>query len=373
MRLLVVLTEVFRSDGGIPMFNRALLRALGDFCQRYGAEATVLVLNDSTADLDPRYVASSSLTFRGYGRNKAAFVVRFLWAVLARPDFTLFGHINLLPLALPLTLLRRPYLLIAYGIEAWRRQPWLARHALARAQTVVAVSNYTRQRLSMENGIRAQGWRVFPATLDPLFSPAQAKPDPQPTLLTVCRLNQTERAKGVDQVLVVLPVLRQQFPNLHYVVVGEGSDRPRLEQLARTLGVAEAFELTGHLPPTELMARYATCSIFVLPSTQEGFGIVFLEAMAHSKPVVAIHAGGVPEVVIDGETGLLVDPGNPQALRTALAQLLADASLRKRLGSAGRHHLEESYSFKHFCQRLARLLVEEFPEVVYLAHHHRLS
>ncbi|MFQ5695850.1 MAG: glycosyltransferase, partial [Terriglobia bacterium] len=180
-------------------------------------------------------------------------------------------------------------------------------------------------------------------------------------------LDENERYKGIEEVLLVLPRLRGQFPDVRYVVVGEGSDRPRLEQLARELGVADVTEFTGHLPPGELALRYASCSVFVLPSTGEGFGIVFLEAMAHAKPVVAARSGGTPEVVVDGETGLLVEPGDGRALQAALTRLFADTDLRRQMGGTGRRRLEENFTFAHFRQRLTGLLVAELPQATYLA------
>ncbi|MFQ5663087.1 MAG: glycosyltransferase family 4 protein [Terriglobia bacterium] len=372
MRLLVALTEVFRSDGGIPMFNRALLRALSEFCAHYHAAASVLVLNDAAGDLVPRYLPSSSIRFRGCRGNKAAFVLGFLRAALGEVDLAIIGHVNLLPLAGPLALLGRPYFLIAHGIEAWQTLPAFSRTALRGARSVLAVSDYTRQRLSRENAVRADRWRLFPNTLDPFFAPAPAEPAPQPTLLSVARLDSRERGKGIENVLEVLPRLRAEFPTLRYVVVGRGEDQPRLEERARALGVQDCVRFAGYLAPADLARAYAACDVFVLPSVQEGFGIVFLEAMAHAKPVVSVRAGGIPEVVTHGETGLLVDPGDPEGLAAALAQLLSRPERRQRMGAAGRRRLEEKFSFGHFRRRLAGFLVEELPGATYRAHRQQL-
>ncbi len=372
MRLLVALTEAFRSDGGIPMFNRALVRALGEFCQAYGADVTVLVLNDDPATADPRYLPSSRLRFLGARRRKTVFTAQFLRQLAARPDLVLLGHVNLLPLALAAPWLGCPYWLLAFGIEAWQRLPRVSRRALARASKVLAISDYTRQQLARQNGLWPAHWRLFPCTLDPLFTPAETGLESHPTLLSVSRLEASERAKGIEQVLAVLPDLLQRFPFLRYVVVGEGSERQRLIERARDMGLGETVEFTGHLSVSALAAQYAACSVFVLPSTQEGFGIVFLEAMAHAKPVVAARAGGAPEVVANGETGLLVQPADNQALHTALARLLADAGLRQQMGGAGQRRLEENFVFEKFRQRLNRFLVEAMPEAAYKARRQQL-
>ena len=122
---------------------------------------------------------------------------------------------------------------------------------------------------------------------------------------------------------------------------------------------SDSVVFTGHVPQEQLAQCYAACDIFALPSDQEGFGIVYLEAMAHGKPVVASRAGGAPEVVVDAETGLLVEHGNRPALAAALADLLAHRERRQQLGEAGRRRLEENFTFEHFRQRLTRLLEQQ--------------
>jgi len=360
VRFLVALTTVFATDWGISMFNRALLLALGSYCEQHNAHATVLALNDAPRREDARYLSSPRIRLRGFARNKLGFSAAFWREAWSEPGLTFIGHVNLLPLAAPLALRRRPFWLIAHGDEAWIRLPALSRWTLARAQTVLAVSDFTRRRLAEVSGVSGDRWQVFPNTLDP-FSPAPVEVLPAKAgalvLLSVSRLEAGERsAKGVLHVLEALPELRRQFPELRYVVVGDGDDRGWLENRARSLGLGGAVTFTGHLSREELNNCYAACDLFVLPSDKEGFGIVFLEAMAHSKPVVAARAGGVPEVVQDGETGLLVENGNRAALVGALAALLADPGRRNRLGSAGYRRLQEQFTFALFRERLFRLL-----------------
>jgi glycosyltransferase involved in cell wall biosynthesis len=118
-------------------------------------------------------------------------------------------------------------------------------------------------------------------------------------------------------------------------IVGTGPELPRLRREARSLHVADRVEFLGHIPFSALAAEYRRADLFCLPSRQEGFGIVFLEAMAAGLPIVAARAAAVPEVVSDGECGILVAPGNSEGLAFALARLLSDPAARLRLGSAG--------------------------------------
>jgi glycosyltransferase involved in cell wall biosynthesis len=356
MRLLLAFTAVFANDWGIAMFNRALAHALSRYCEENDAQATVLVLNDDGSRQEVAYLSPGRVRLRGYARNKPAFALAFWREAWNRPDLTLLGHVNLLPLAVPLALRRRPYWLTVHGIEAWARLPALSRWALARAETVLAVSEYTRRKLATMNGVPGEHWQILPNTLDPFWAPpAEAPParERNLTLLSVTRLDRGERAaKGVLHVLEVLPELRSRFPGLRYVVVGDGNDRSWLEAHSRTLGLGDVATFTGHVSREALAGFYAACDIFVLPSDKEGFGIVYLEAMAAGKPVVAARAGGVPEVVVDGETGLLVEHGNKQALIDALGGLLADADRRRCLGAAGLRRLQQHFSYDLFRERL---------------------
>jgi phosphatidylinositol alpha-1,6-mannosyltransferase len=187
------------------------------------------------------------------------------------------------------------------------------------------------------------------------MAPAPSTEGRFPSLLTVTRLEAREH-KGVDTAIRALPRILRSYPEAYYTIVGTGSDQERLQLLARELGVGDHVSFRGFVPDEELAGVYAACDVFVLPSKQEGLGIVYLEAMAHAKPVVAARAGGVPEVVIDGQTGLLVEYGDIEALAGAILMLLDDAALRTRLGHAGREHVTSHFSYEQFARRVEEAL-----------------
>jgi glycosyltransferase involved in cell wall biosynthesis len=171
-------------------------------------------------------------------------------------------------------------------------------------------------------------------------------------VLIVSRLASGERYKGHDQLIAVLPAIRQEVPTAQLVIAGDGDDCERLMALARGSGAGTAVLFPGFLPPDRLAALYAQCRLFAMPSRGEGFGLVYLEAMHFGKPCVASTADGGSEVVVDGLTGLLVPPDDLDAIRVAVTRLLIDRALAKRLGVAGRSRLEGNYRFHHFQQRL---------------------
>jgi glycosyltransferase involved in cell wall biosynthesis len=143
--------------------------------------------------------------------------------------------------------------------------------------------------------------------------------------------------KDTRSLLAAVPRLRARHPDLTVRVVGGGPELPRLAALVERLGIGAGVRLLGPLPTDEAVRQeYRDATVFCLASRQEGFGMVLLEAMAAGLPIVACRSGAVPEVVTDGETALLVPPGDPEALAEALLALLADPDRRRRMAEAGR-------------------------------------
>jgi glycosyltransferase involved in cell wall biosynthesis len=148
--------------------------------------------------------------------------------------------------------------------------------------------------------------------------------------------------------------------DVDYLIVGDGDDRPRLEHLSRELGFTDRVQFLGEydwLSP-ELLALYAGCEALVLPSQGEGFGLVFLEAMAFGKPVVGGAHGGTPDFVKDGVTGLLTPYGDVAVLADLLGRLLSDERLRSAIGGRARESVRTQYLFEHFHARLGAVVEE---------------
>jgi glycosyltransferase involved in cell wall biosynthesis len=143
-----------------------------------------------------------------------------------------------------------------------------------------------------------------------------------PVILTVGRLESSERYKGYDQIIKALPAIRREAPDARYMLVGKGADRPRIERLIAEVGVQEAVILAGFVPDDELAEYYNLCDIFAMPSRGEGFGIVYLEALACGKPVLAGNKDGSRDAIWDGELGLLVDPDDTAKIATEIIRVL---------------------------------------------------
>lgn len=160
-------------------------------------------------------------------------------------------------------------------------------------------------------------------------------------VLTVCRL---VPEKGVQTILQAMSELRGEVPNGLLLVVGEGPYRGALERMAEELRVSDRSRFVGYVPNQEISPYYSAADCFVLASLEESFPFVLLEAMLYGLPVVSTRTWGPSEIVVDGETGLLFEPSDPQGLARAIKQLYGDPAAMKRLGEAGRRRVLEKYT-----------------------------
>jgi phosphatidylinositol alpha-1,6-mannosyltransferase len=163
------------------------------------------------------------------------------------------------------------------------------------------------------------------------------------------------------------PAVLRRVPDAVYWIVGSGDDRQRLESLAHELSIADSVHFAGSVSQNELDIYYDRCCVFAMPARTElnaqmprgeGFGIVFLEAMAHGKPVVGPAVGAPAEFIRSGEHGLLVDPTESSGVAGALIELLEDPARARRMGNAGREWVAHEFSFDRFCERLRDALRE---------------
>ncbi len=258
---------------------------------------------------------------------------------------------------------RRPrYLVCLFGIEVWRPLSWAHRRALQGAAVVAVISRHTLERALPHTGPLPQA-RILPLTLEE-SQPGTPASEATPLglapgyLLMVGRMAVSERYKGHDVLLEAMPAVLRSAPDARLVIAGDGDDRARLEGRARDLGVAESVVFTGFVPDSGLRALYRDAAVFVMPSTGEGFGLVYLEAMREGVPCVAARGSVAEEVLGPESQALLVSPTDPAELAATLLRLLADPSLRRRLGEAGRARFESEYTPARF-QRNLNVLLDE--------------
>jgi glycosyltransferase involved in cell wall biosynthesis len=221
----------------------------------------------------------------------------------------------------------------------------LERRNARRAPLVLSTSRYCCERIQAHYGVPAERLALVPEGIDlSLWSPssdpvALARVDAVREPFTVLCVARQYPRKRVTDLLAAFPLVLAQLPQARLVVIGDGPEHGALAQQLADLGLEASVQLLGALASDqEVRAWYQRASIFCLPSIQEGFGIVFLEAMASGLPVVSTTATAIPEVVPHGQAGLLVPPRDPQALAAAIVSLLDDAALQERCRRFGRQH-----------------------------------
>lgn len=333
--------ELFSSKGGIQVFSGFFLQAIQQLYPQ--ANLNIFVKNDTTAILqknihqDPN--RTTPVKFHGTGTTKSPLrtilfaLTLTIAAITQKPDLVIMTHLNFAPIALFLKkIIGIKYVAIAHGVEAWNIQNPMLTKSLQNADLILAVSNYTRDRLYQEQSLTAEKVGILHNTFDAdhwqiapkpqhLLAKYKLQPD-QKIILTVSRLIASEQYKGYDRLLEAMPAIRQVIPDVHYLIVGKGSDGDRIEQIISQNGLQDCVTLTGFVPDAELCDYYNLCDLFAMPSKREGFGIVYLEALACGKPVLAGNLDGAIDALCNGQIGVLVNPDDTEVIGKAIIDIL---------------------------------------------------
>ena len=362
--------NIFNFKGGIQVYSHFLLETLQDLYP----EATY----DVFLKYDCKYPQHNSFlpqtSFHCLGKLprwlQSVFLLfkTIILGIWQQPTLVITTHLNY---AIACYWLKKltgiPYWVVVHGLEGWNLENPSSQAALKYADRTIAVSEYTRKRLLKEQQLSPQQITVLPNT----FNPAQFCPQPKPTylqqryglkpnqpiILTVTRLGRSATYKGYEQVLQALVKLRQRIPNLHYLLVGKGDDIPRIKNLVKELNLTDCVTLPGFIPDEELCDHYNLCDVFALPSQGEGFGIVYLEALACGKPVLAGCEDGSVDPLWQGKLGCLVNPNDVAEIATKLQEILEKTYPNALMFSP--HLLREKtirrYGLDQFCHTLANL------------------
>ncbi len=336
-RHIFVFLEIFAREGGIQSYVKDIFQAYAAQAIPQDWAATVLLLRDAPHSENPWHQHPRfqfyylKAKFPWLGRLRL--VLYLSWLLLVqRPRHLYCGHINLAALCRILSrLLGVPYTVLTYGKEVWEPLPARERAALQAAAGIWTISRYSRDRLCEANCLPRQQVQMLPCVVDgDRFTPGPKPPEllaryglhQATVLMTVARLWSGDPYKGVDVTIRALPKILAAYPEVKYLVIGRGDDQPRLAALAQERDVAAHVVFGGFVPADELPAHYRVADAYIMPS-QEGFGIVYLEAMASGLPVLSGDADGSADPLQDGVVGWRVPHREPGAVAAAVLEILA--------------------------------------------------
>jgi phosphatidylinositol alpha-1,6-mannosyltransferase len=366
-RVLLLMPEISaRRGGGIQQVGSSLMRLL-DARRRDGLiDCRVLSLgqlDDNDRGRDCKRDWRERLAC--YGDRRFAFSRAALASMAFWADAAIITHVGLASL---LSLLPRPIrpvsMTFIHGIEVWRPLRLRHRLALVASDYILADSQFTAQKAAQHNpwmaGVRCCHLGIPLATAavaDPRGVVLQFSPSTHDVLI-VGRMAKGEGCKGHRELIGAMQDLVAAVPDARLLIAGTGDDVQTYLDLARRSPVCEKIVFLGYVEDEILRLLYQRVGVFAMPSRQEGFGLVYLEAMAAGLPCLASTCDAAGEIVLDGETGLLVDPSNQAAIVGALARLLRDQGFRKKSGCQGRKRFQECFTEERFHQRLWDLVDE---------------
>lgn len=301
--------------------------------------------------------------YRGFKNRKINFVLSSFFEG-RKTDIVLLSHVNLLMPGVLIKLVRPKVklVLIAHGIEVWRPISRFKRWMLNKADFILPVSHFTKEKMKELYGLPESRFSVMNNCLDPFLerpllqgkSPALLKrygldPDSQ-VLLTVSRMVDTEQYKGYDRVLESLPALLPDHPKLRYLLVGryDEAEKKRLDIIIDKLGLEDKVIFTGFVPDADMPYHFTLADLFIMPSEKEGFGIVFIEAMYYGLPVIAGNKDGSVDAMCNGELGTIINPDNLGEISNSIKRVLEKPEAFK----PNKQKLHEQFSFEWYKRKL---------------------
>jgi glycosyltransferase involved in cell wall biosynthesis len=350
--------QTFSTTGGIQKMSRTLGHSLYKLAQVGKWDFEMWSAYDKPDDLMPQYLPQSA--FRAFGINRMNYLLNAIKRSL-KPNVIILSHINLsvLGLLIKLTNPKCKVWLIAHGVEVWRPLSFIKRSLLKRCDKIICVSNFTLEQIVQHHNVDKNICRVLNNAIDPFMQQPESfeKPtglinryrlkDKYPIIFTLTRLASFEQYKGYEQVIVAIGRLKNQFPNIKYILSGkyDAKEEIRIKKLILQHQLQDQIILTGFIDEHELVDHFLLADLFVLPSKKEGFGIVFIEALACGLPVICGNVDGSIDAIRNGELGTAINPESPTELMDCITTYLNTpftAQHRKQLQRQCLFHFNEN-------------------------------
>lgn len=366
-KILFLTLHTFSLTGGIEKVCCTLAKVLTDVsAQLKGFSFNLYAMYDEDKDIDSKYI--NAVDFKGFKQGKLNFGVSAIIKGI-RANTVILSHVNLLFFAWVIKKISPAthIILFAHGIEIWRNLPNWKKKFLQEKTDIWAVSSYTASTLTKMHQISPQKIKIVNNSLDPFFPYPKDFEKPitlltryhlsneQPVLFTLTRLSSQETYKGYDRVLMAMPALLKKFPDLHYILAGKGDQRElaRVKNLINKLNLNKQVTLAGFINDDELTDYFKLGDIFVMPSTMEGFGIVFIEAAACGAKIIAGNADGSVDALLGGKLGTLVNPLAIEELTLAIEKNLNSKTDPKLI----QDRCMANFGYEHYLKKIKELII----------------
>lgn len=334
-KILFLTLKIFSAAGGIERVCRIAGKALYELNYGPDANLTIHSMYGKSTDVNSQYFPAEN--FHGFEVNKFKYVVNGLRKGI-KSDVVILSHINLLMVGYLIKIFspKTKLVLIAHGIEVWKEFPAWKKKMLKKTDVILAVSDYTKEKMISLNHLNPNQFTVLNNCLDPFLPKLNSETkdtslmrkyglsEKDVVLLTLSRLSITEKYKGYDEVIEVVHQLSLENFIIKYLLVGkyDMEEKERIDKLINKNNLRDTVIFAGYIPDEELATYYNLADIFIMPSKKEGFGIAFIEAMYYGKPVIAGNKDGSVDALLNGQLGLLINPDSEDEICGAIKKVI---------------------------------------------------
>lgn len=365
-KYLFLTLRIFSATGGIERMCRILGKALSDLTSKTISGFTVFSLYDACkTEMDYPYFSNDS--YKRFGTNKFNFILASVKKAL-KSDVIVLSHVNLIAVGWLIKIISpsKKVILIAHGREVWGKLRWHQQFFIGSIDKIVAVSHFTKNKLLSKNRINEEKVIVINNCIDPflvrnesslLVSELKLQFNIQPetkVILTLARVAEKDREKGYVRVINSLEKIKNSFPDFKYIIAGsiDLTEKKYVDKILHETGLVGKVILTGFIKPNYMTALFSLSNVFVMPSTKEGFGVVFLEAMYFGKPVIAGNVDGSVDALLNGKLGKLIDPNDTDEIADAIKEVLTNEGKYK----ADNEELMANFGFEVYKKKFEKLI-----------------
>jgi glycosyltransferase involved in cell wall biosynthesis len=337
-KYLFLTLRIFSATGGIEKMCRILGKALSDLTSKTVSGFTIFSLYDTCkTEMDYPYFSNDS--YKRFGTNKLKFILASVKRAF-KSDVIVLSHINLVSIGWLIKIISpsKKIILIAHGREVWVKLRWHQRLFIGSIDKIVAVSHFTKNNLLSKNKINEEKVIVVNNCIDPFLVKNESsllaselklqfniKPETK-VILTLARVAKKDREKGYVRVINSLGRIKNSFPDFIYIIAGsiDLNEKKYVDKILHETGLVDKVIFTGFIKPNYLSALFSLSNVFVMPSTKEGFGVVFLEAMYFGIPVIAGNVGGSADALLNGKLGKLINPNDTDEISEAIIDVFTN-------------------------------------------------